>query len=143
MKSGLKQIRRLVGRAAAVLFKVEAIRRYAMRTIAATTFDVQNYSENYPALKAKHLDNARLFANRQDLISSMTFLKGGVIAEIGVADGCFSEFLLSELQPKRFVAFYIFTMHEFTTSWAGTNRHVWQYATTSPNTQINHSTSFT
>jgi len=49
----------------------------------------------------------------------MSFLKGGVIAEIGVADGCFSDFLLSELRPRKFVAFDIFTMHEFTTSWAG------------------------
>jgi hypothetical protein len=119
MKSGLRQIRRLVGRVAAPVFKVEAIREYAMRTISATTFDIQNYAEDHPALKAKHLDNPRLFANRQDLISAMSFLKDGVIAEIGVADGFFSEFLLSELRPRKFVAFDLFTLHEFTTSWAG------------------------
>src|ERR1700738_813492 len=65
------------------------------------------------------MDNPRLFANRQDLISAMSFLKDGVIAEIGVADGFFSEFLLSELRPRKFVAFDLFTLHEFTTSWAG------------------------
>jgi hypothetical protein len=119
MKNGLRQIRRLLGRAAAPIFKIEAIRGYAMHTIAATTFDVRNYAENYPALKAKHLDNAKLFANRQDLISAMSFLRDGVIAEIGVADGYFSDFLLSELRPRKFVAFDIFTMHEFTNSWAG------------------------
>ena len=115
MKNGLWHIRHLVGRAVAPVFKVEAIREYAMRTIAAT----QNYYENYPALKANHLDNPRMFANRQDLISAMGFLKGGVIAEIGVADGSFSEFLLSELRPRKFVAFDIFTMHEFITNFAG------------------------
>ena len=31
----------------------------------------------------------------------------------------FSEFLLSQLRPSKFVAFDLFTMHEFTTSWAG------------------------
>jgi hypothetical protein len=60
-----------------------------------------------------------LFAHREDLISSFSFLEGGVIAEIGVADGYFSEFLLSQLKPEKFVAFDIFTMYEFTTDFAG------------------------
>jgi hypothetical protein len=68
--------------------------------------------ENYPALEAKHLDNPRLFASREDLISSMQSMKGGVIAEVGVAHGVFSEYLLNELRPRKFVAFDLFTMHE-------------------------------
>ncbi len=43
----------------------------------------------------------------------MRSLEGGVIAEIGVAEGEFSEYLLNELQPKKFVAFDIFRLHEW------------------------------
>jgi len=113
MKNVLTRIRRVGGMAARSLLKVNAIREFVMHSIAS------NNSENYPVLKAKHLDNARLFAHREDLISSFSFLEGGVIAEIGVADGYFSEFLLSQLKPEKFVAFDIFTMHEFTTDFAG------------------------
>jgi predicted O-methyltransferase YrrM len=76
-------------------------------------------AEDYPSLEAKHLDNPRLFASREDLISSLGFSEGGTIAEVGVADGYFSDFLLSQLRPSKFVAFDIFTMHKYTTSWAG------------------------
>jgi hypothetical protein len=117
MKNVAKQILHLMGRATAPVFKIEAIRRYAMNTIAANTF--KNYSENCPTLNSTHLNGAKLVGTREDLISDMSFLKGGVIAEIGVADGFFSDFLLSELQPRKFVAFDIFTMHEFSTSFAG------------------------
>jgi hypothetical protein len=47
------------------------------------------------------------------LLSSMRSVKGGVIAEVGVAEGDFSEYLLNELRPKKFVGFDIFTMHEW------------------------------
>jgi hypothetical protein len=35
-----------------------------------------------------------------------------VIAEVGVAEGEFSEYLLNEFRPRTFIAFDIFTMHE-------------------------------
>jgi hypothetical protein len=54
----------------------------------------------------------RLLTNRTDLISSMQSVKDGVIAEVGVGIGNFSEYLLNELRPKEFVAFDIFTMHK-------------------------------
>ena len=68
---------------------------------------------DYPALEAKHLDNPRFFANRNDLISSLRPGEGGVIAEIGVAHGDFSEFLLDELRPRQFVAFDVFNMENW------------------------------
>jgi hypothetical protein len=68
---------------------------------------------DYPALEAKHLDNPRFFANRNDLISSLRPGEGGVIAEIGVAHGDFSEFLLDELRPQQFVAFDVFDMENW------------------------------
>ena len=71
----------------------------------------------YPDLEAKHVENATLFASREDLISSMWFIEGGVVAEIGVAQGNFSERLLNVLRPKTFVAFDTFAMHECPMAW--------------------------
>ena len=71
--------------------------------------------EDYPALEAKHLESPRLFANREDLISSMRSVEGGAIAEVGVAHGVFSQYLLDELRPRKFVAFDLFKMHEWGT----------------------------
>jgi hypothetical protein len=107
----LRKVRRISGIAASPVFKVEAIRRYAISRAVSESTQISKY----PTIEAKHLDNPRLFANRNDLISSMQSMKGGVVAEIGVAEGVFSEYLLNELQPRKFVAFDIFTMHE----WAG------------------------
>ena len=107
-----RQILHICGHAVAPVFQVRAIRDYAMRrAVIAAGFG----NEDYPALEAKHLDNPRLFANREDLISSMRPMEGGVIAEVGVAHGTFSEYLLNELRPRKFVAFDIFKMHEWDT----------------------------
>ncbi|QND53454.1 class I SAM-dependent methyltransferase [Phyllobacterium sp. 628] len=72
----------------------------------------------YPTLTAEHVGNARLFANREDMVSSLSDLKDGkVIAEIGVAQGNFSEFLLQTLKPAEFVAFDLFTIHQWPSLW--------------------------
>jgi hypothetical protein len=68
---------------------------------------------DYPALESRHLDNPRVFAHRNDLISSLRPGEGGVIAEIGVAHGDFSEYLLDELRPQEFVAFDLFNMEDW------------------------------
>ena len=47
----------------------------------------------------------------------MRSIEGGVIAEVGVAHGDFSEFLMDQLKPKRFVAFDLFNMHEWGEAW--------------------------
>ena len=72
---------------------------------------------DFPALSTKCLQDTKLFVNRKDMISSMSFLEGGVVAEVGVAHGEFSEFLLSELNPSKFIAIDIFTMHEDPVAW--------------------------
>lgn len=66
----------------------------------------------FPALRAKHLRGARLYADRVDLISALPILKGGAVAEIGVWQGTFSKVLISMIKPRRFLAFDIFTGHE-------------------------------
>ena len=47
----------------------------------------------------------------------MRSIEGGVIAEVGVAHGDFSEFLMDQLKPRRFVAFDLFNMHEWGEAW--------------------------
>jgi hypothetical protein len=72
----------------------------------------------YPALTAEHLRDARLYAHRNDLISALPIRKGGKVAEIGVWQGVFSQFLIAKLEPRRFLAFDIFTGHEYE-NWNG------------------------
>jgi Methyltransferase domain len=68
---------------------------------------------DYPALRQEHLRDARLYATRDDLVMALPVPKGAKIAEIGVWQGKFSKFLCSQLQPAEFVAFDIFTGHEY------------------------------
>src|SRR6516225_1967137 len=72
---------------------------------------------DFPALEAKHFRNAALHPNRYELLRSMDFLRGGIFAEIGVARGDFSEFLIEKLEPRLFVGFDIFLMHEYPEHW--------------------------
>jgi hypothetical protein len=69
-------------------------------------------------LKAEHVFGAQLFADRYDMVRSLKRqLTGKTIAEIGVAHGNFSDFLLSELSPRIFDAYDLFTMHEWPSAW--------------------------
>jgi hypothetical protein len=71
-----------------------------------------------PALSASHIANdARLFASRQDLLLALAVARGCVVAEVGVALGDFSAFLIESLAPERFVAFDTFDMHEAPSHW--------------------------
>lgn len=79
-------------------------------------------SIDYPALMSKHVAGARLFADREELISSLHSAKGGIVAEVGVAAGDFSEFMLDALAPARFVAFDTFKLHEVPVVWGVPSR---------------------
>ena len=65
-----------------------------------------------PALESRHLRDARLYANRTDMMRALPIVRGGVVAEVGVAHGDFSEVILDTVVPKSFYAFDIFRMHE-------------------------------
>lgn len=79
---------------------------------------VEPYPERaFPSLESKHMPEARLFANRNDLIGSLTSVRGGVVAEIGVAQGEFSQILLNELQPSKFFALDTFELHLIPVIW--------------------------
>ncbi len=72
---------------------------------------------DFPALDSKHMPDARLFANRNDLIACLTSARGGVVAEVGVAQGEFSQILLNELQPSQFFALDTFELHLIPMVW--------------------------
>ena len=72
---------------------------------------------NRAALTARHLEGALLYANRYDLMKSMRIERGCVIAEVGVAIGDFSVFLIEELKPSKFVAVDLFNMEERPIHW--------------------------
>ncbi len=50
---------------------------------------------DFPSIQSSHLaSDARWFANRHDLLASLQFVRGGTIAEVGVALGDLSVFIL-------------------------------------------------
>ena len=69
------------------------------------------------ALEQHHVEGARLYGDRKDMVRALRASEHGVIAEIGVALGDFSDFLIKELRPTKFIAFDIFTMHESPVIW--------------------------
>ena len=76
-----REILHICGQAVAPVFQIRAFRDYAMRRapIAAGFGD-----EDYPALQAKHLESPRLFANREDPISSMRSVEGGSLPKLAL-----------------------------------------------------------
>jgi hypothetical protein len=76
----------------------------------------------YPELSAHNLRDARLYADRADMISALPIRKGSKVAEIGVWRGAFSQVLVSKLEPSQFVAFDIFTGHLYE-DWNGLTGH--------------------
>jgi hypothetical protein len=87
----------------------------------------------YPELRAHNLRDARLYAERADMIAALPVRRGGKVAEIGVWRGDFSKVLVSTLKPRQFFAFDTFTGHQLK-NWNGlTGRQLfdgltqWQY----------------
>jgi len=82
-----------------------------------------------PELRPEHVDGARLFANRAELVASLDGARGGYVAEVGVALGEFSEVIIERLEPKRFVAVDTFTMHEYDEHWGRSSEGIFGGAT--------------
>jgi methyltransferase family protein len=74
-------------------------------------------SREFPELAAQHLFNAKLYATRCDLIADLAIPRGGTVAELGVALGTFSRFLVDNLQPRSFHGFDLFQLHHQKTLW--------------------------
>jgi hypothetical protein len=71
---------------------------------------------SYPSFTERHLASARLFPSRNELVESFGCINGA-IAEVGVALGDFSEFLIEKLKPSLFVAFDNFEMDHWSNIW--------------------------
>jgi hypothetical protein len=71
----------------------------------------------FPELQPKHLEGAKLYANRHELIRGLRVPREPVVAEIGVALGDFSKFLIETLRPKQFHAFDVFLLHTERVIW--------------------------
>ena len=66
-------------------------------------------------LETVHVRNAKLVANRNKILPLLP--KGGVVAEIGVAYGDFSQLILDIVEPSRFFAFDLFTFEQYPDVW--------------------------
>ena len=77
---------------------------FPLRRFDSSKAFVSKYLQ-YPELQRHNLLGARLFAHRRDLISHLQLSPGPKIAEIGVAHGEFSQFLIDCLKPSEFHAF--------------------------------------
>lgn len=72
---------------------------------------------DFPELRPEHVSGARLFANRREMLGSLPVPKFGTIAEVGVAQGDFSAFLIERLKPSKFVAIDVFEMEKYPVHW--------------------------
>ena len=72
---------------------------------------------NKIALTQEMVEGAKLFANRYELIKGLNLKRNGIITEIGVALGDFSDFLIKTLEPKKFIAMDLFDMHNYPVHW--------------------------
>jgi hypothetical protein len=68
-------------------------------------------------LTAECIGEAKLFANRNDLLANLSIGSQPTVAEIGVAFGDFSEFIITRKRPKKFVAFDLFELHHIPVIW--------------------------
>jgi hypothetical protein len=62
-------------------------------------------------------DDARLYANRFDLLKSVSLPAGAAVAEIGVAIGSLSQFFFDNFDLGRFDAFDLFELHKLEALW--------------------------
>lgn len=77
-------------------------------------------------LTSKHMDNARVFADRNDMVASLRIPHGGAIAELGVALGEFSIDLIKTLQPREFVAIDAFVLDQLPSLWGRPTADIFQ-----------------
>jgi hypothetical protein len=68
------------------------------------------------ALSASNLLDARLYADRLDMVRALV-PQGGSVAEVGVGLGDFSVWLLDTLEPSSFVAVDTFVLDQLETMW--------------------------
>ena len=88
---------------------------YEVRRIQKPLFPMFPIKIDLPALLPEHVADAALYADRNEALAGLP--RNGVVAELGVAFGDFSETMIHHLKPLRFDAFDIFRGHESETFW--------------------------
>lgn len=75
--------------------------------------------QHYPLIAPNQIVSASLYANRAEMVLALQkrLSDNPVVCEVGVALGDFSEFLLSALRPRAFIAMDLFGLHEQETLW--------------------------
>jgi hypothetical protein len=74
------------------------------------SYTVRYLQMEYPVLGSEHTASAALFANRHSLLVGLPVRKDSRVAEVGVAMGEFSEFIIEKLRPLEFVAIDTFAL---------------------------------
>jgi tetratricopeptide (TPR) repeat protein len=69
------------------------------------------------ALSPAHVAGARVYANRRAMIVGLDLPRHGLLVEVGVARGDFSDFLISLNDPIKFVAIDLFEMEQQPEHW--------------------------
>ncbi len=73
--------------------------------------------QDFPGVSQVHLaPGARLYGDRLAMIAAIA-PRSGVVAEVGVAAGDLSRFILDTLKPKKFYALDMFDMHKNKMIW--------------------------
>ena len=85
---------------------------YEVRRIQKPLFPIKI---DLPALLPEHVADAALYADRNEALAGLP--RNGVVAELGVAFGDFSETMIHHLKPLRFDDFDIFRGQESETFW--------------------------
>lgn len=91
--------------------------RFSSTTPPPQVAPIQNAAGLPYTLMQIHVEDARLFADRIEMLKSFSSRQGLTIAEIGVAYGDFSESILDILIPKSFHAYDVFTFHNHPVVW--------------------------
>jgi hypothetical protein len=98
------------------------LRNAVRRAVNKVGYDVHRISKPLfpvsmaiPPLLQEQVDRAVLYADRVRALEVLP--RGGVVAEIGVALGDFSQAMLTYLAPCRFDAFDLFKLHEAQSFW--------------------------
>jgi len=101
---------------------VSIVKSAVRRAVNTMGFDIRRISTasfpiriDVPPLLQEHVDGAALYANRVSALEALP--RGGVVAEIGVALGDFSQTILDRLAPRLFDAFDLFKLHEVKSFW--------------------------
>ena len=114
LKRGLKQVM--------TPGMVDAARRGLDMLGLSRSTSGHDLADQIPELSAHHVADAKLYANRMDALDFLP--RGGVVAELGVAQGDFSQAMLDRLAPARFDAYDIFRMHEVDAFWGRPTREL-------------------